>query len=195
MSSSRALFTIAALALALAPMALAQTTDTPPADDWQPAPAAEVAPVPTSLSVLDLLGKLTIAVLVAWGLAHGARWLQQQNITRATLGAPAGESPLKLEQTLSLGVDGRLYLIRVDDQRVLLAAREGSVQRIEIESDTRPGATPVYRAATKRHDRPADELNIGHAAISTRPVRSDVVADSANWTQRRDELLRELQDA
>ncbi len=195
MNTSRTLLMLAVLALLMASAALAQDADTPPADDWQPASAAEVAPVPTSLSVLDLLGKLTIAVLVAWGLAHGARWLQRQNITRATLGAPAGESPLKLEQTLSLGVDGRLYLITVDDQRVLLAAREGSVQRIETDSETRPGATPIYRAATKRNNRPADELNIGHAGISTRPVRSDVIADSDNWAQRRDELLRELQDA
>ena len=195
MNTRRTFLAIAVLALMTAPAALSQTPDAPSADDWQRAPAAEVTTGPASLSVLDLLGKLTIAVLVAWGLAHGARWLQRHRGVQAMTGAPAGERPLKLEQTLSLGVDGRLYLITVDDQRVLLAAREGSVQRIEIESDTRPGATPVYRAATKRHDRPSDELNIGHAAISTRPVRADVVADSDNWSQRRDELLRELQDA
>ncbi len=186
MNTRRTLLTFAALALMMASAALAQTPDAPASDDWQPVPAAQTATGPASLSVLDLLGKLTIAVLVAWGLAHGARWLQQHK---------TGGRPLKLEQTLSLGVDGRLYLIRVDDQRVLLAAREGSVQRIEIGPEPRTGATPVYRAVTKRHDRPADELNIGHAGISTRPVRSDVVADSDNWTQRRDELLRELQDA
>lgn len=189
------LLTIAVLAMMTAPAVIAQAPDSPPADDWQQAPTGAVTTGPASLSVLDLLGKLTIAVLVAWGLAHGARWLQRQNVTRAMTGAPAGESPLRLEQTLSLGGDGRLYLITVDDRRVLLAAREGSVQRIEIESETRPGATPVYRAVSRRNDRPADELNIGHAAISTRPVRSDVMADGDNWTRRRDELLRELQDA
>jgi len=195
MSIRWTLLTITVLALMTAPAALAQAPDTSPADDWQQAPTGEVATGPASLSVLDLLGKLTIAVLVAWGLAHGARWLQRQNVTRAMIGAPAGERPLKLEQTLSLGVDGRLYLITVDDQRVLLAARAGSVQRIETESETRPQSAAVYHSVTRRNNRPADELNIGHAAISTRPVRSDVIADSESWTQRRDELLRELQDA
>lgn len=195
MNTARTLLAITVVALMMTPATLAQTPDTAPSDDWQQAPAAEITTAPASLSVLDLLGKLTIAVLVAWGLAHGARWLQRNRGVQLVTGAPAGQRPLKLEQTLSLGVDGRLHLVTLDGKRVLLATREGSVQRIDIESETRSGATPVYRAVTKRHDRPADELNIGHATISTRPVRSDVVADSDNWAQRRDELLRELQDA
>ena len=195
MNIRRTLPVIVTLTLLMASAALAQTPADKPADTWQQAPAGEVGDGPTSLSALDLLGKLTIAVLVAWGLAHGARWLQQHKVAQVITGTSASERALKLEQTLSLGADGRLYLISVDGQRVLLAAHAGSVQRIEISSEPEPRSAPVYRAVTKRHNRPDDELNIGHTTISTRPVRSDVVADSDNWTQRRDELLRELQDA
>ena len=187
--------TIAAVVVALALSgagARAQDDGSPPAtDQWQPVETAGPTG-PGGLAILDLLGKLTIAVLVAYGLAHGARLLQQRGLWRQA--APAeGERALRLIECLPLGADGRLYLVSVDGTRVLLAAREGAVRRIEL-ADDRPMPAPTYRAITPRPGEVADEVNISQARLSTRPVRSDVVTDPASWAERRDKLLRQLQD-
>ncbi len=192
-----------ALAIVLAlltPAAIAWgQTDAPadPPSDWQLAPAGQTtaAPDPGTLSILDLLGKLTIAILAAWGLAHGVRWLQQHKGLRPTIGSPAAGRAMVLEESLALGADGRLHLVTVDGQRILLAAREGSVQRIELRRDDAPPGTAVYRAMTKHREQPVDELNIGHKPISTHAIRSDVVTDTETWSERRDQLLRQLQEA
>lgn len=164
------------------------------AGDRQPAPAPQTSTGPGSLALLDLLGKLTIAVLVAYGLAHGARWLHQHGLGRRTLSGEWGsERELQLEETLPLGADGRLYLVTVGGQRILLAARDGAIQRIDL-NEPEEAVAATYRTVRQRGDAPADELNIAQSRLSTRAVRADVISDSASWAQRRDQLLRQLQD-
>ncbi|MCD6360769.1 MAG: flagellar biosynthetic protein FliO, partial [Armatimonadetes bacterium] len=101
---------------------------------------------------------------------------------------------LRLDEVLPLGADGRLYLVTVSGQRILLAAREGSIERINLDEAT-DEPTTVYRTIRQRPAAPPDEINISHSRLSTRPVRDDVITDSASWAERRDKLLRQLQDA
>jgi len=187
------------LLILLLPVGFAAAQEADEAEgEWGPGRSVPAANPPGSLAILDLLGKLTIAVLVAYGLAHGARWLQQQGIGRrspTTAEADAGESALRLEQTLSLGADGRLYLVSFDGRRVLLAARDGTIQRIDPGERNEEPAAAVYRAVRQRPSGPPDELNIAQSRLSTRPVRSDVVSDAASCAERRDQLLRQLQDS
>lgn len=190
--NTRAIVTMV-IALTLAAAALAQEDATAPApDQWQPVQTAGPAG-PGGLAILDLLGKLTIAVLVAYGLAHGVRLLQQRGLWRQAAAAEGGRA-LRVLESLPLGADGRLYLVSVDGTRILLAAREGGIGRIELPADDQPPAAPVYRSVTRRPGEVADEVNIGQARVATRPVRSDVVTDAASWAERRDQLLRQLQD-
>lgn len=185
--------TIIAAVLLCACAATAQTTEAP-TGQWQPAPAPESQSGPGSLAILDLLGKLTIAVLLAWGLAWGVRWLQQHGVGRQALAGEWGsERELQLEESLSLGADGRLYLVSVGGRRILLAARDGAIRRVDLSEPKEP-AEAIYHSLRQRGAAPPDELNIGRSRLSTRPVRSDVVSDSASWAQRRDQLLRQLQD-
>lgn len=167
----------------------------PVAEDPQVATPPIASHSSDSVALLDLLGKLTLAVLLAWGLAWAARWVQQHGVGRPGGRVQCeGEGDLQLEETLSLGADGRLYLVRVAGQRILLAGREGQLSRIQLSDAQEPVAT-FYHAVRERSAAPADEVNIAHTRVATRPVRSDVVSDPVSWAQRRDQLLRQLQDS
>ena len=184
---------VSVVMMLLASAASAQNVQEPAADDWQP--VVQTAESEEGPAILDLLGKLTIAVLVAWGLSWGVRWLYQQGGTRNLLPGHSTENrELRLDEVLPLGADGRLYLVTVSGQRILLAAREGSIERINLDEAT-DEPTTVYRTITQRPAAPPDEINISHSRLSTRPVRDDVITDSASWAERRDKLLRQLQDA
>ncbi len=142
------------------------------------------------VSMLDVLGKLAVAVIVAIGLVHGVRWWRERSPISG-LGERRGRL-LRLEESLSLGVDGRLHLVEVDGRRLLLAGREGNLQRLADLSDE-PERASIYRSIKERRDGGKDELTVSHRPLSTRPVRPDVVRDDESWEQRRSRLLRELQ--
>ncbi len=147
---------------------------------------------PAYLSVLDVAGKLLVALLVAWGLVHAARWWQQSRIQGPR---PAGrDGEMWMEEVLSLGADGRLYLVEVAGRRMLLAARDGSIRRVADIGDEEEIAPAAYRSVRRRADGTIDELNVRRAPVSTRPVRPDLVRDDESWEERRGRLLRELQE-
>lgn len=152
------------------------------------APASAASPV--YLSVLDVLGKLVIAVLLAWGIVHALRWWRDDR-GRLSRAASSGRQ-LRLEESLALGTDERLYLVEVAGRRLLLAGGEGGLHSI-AQLDEVEAAPSVYRSVRRRADGSSDELNIAHTRLSTRPVRPDVVADDESWEQRRTRLLEELQ--
>ncbi|MCD6362149.1 MAG: hypothetical protein J7M38_14925, partial [Armatimonadetes bacterium] len=60
---------VSVVMMLLASAASAQNVQEPAADDWQP--VVQTAESEEGPAILDLLGKLTIAVLVAWGLSWG----------------------------------------------------------------------------------------------------------------------------
>jgi len=148
---------------------------------------------PASLTVLDVLGKLVIALVVAYGAIRVVRWWHDHR-ARATGDGRRGGRRMWLEETLSLGTDGRLYLVEVEGRRMLLAARDGSVAEVADVSE-HPVRPSAYRSVRKRADGSTDELNVRQADISTRSVRPDVVeGGEESWERRRGRLLRELQE-
>lgn len=147
---------------------------------------------PAYLSILDVVGKLILAVLIAYALLHAIRWWQNSQM-RGGLGASSGGRLMRIEESLSLGTDGRLYLVEVDGRRMLLAGREDGLMQIADLSEESREPT-AYRSVRQRADGSTDELNVVQSRRSTRPVRPDLTDESEQWEQRRNRLLAELQE-
>ncbi|MFW5866286.1 MAG: flagellar biosynthetic protein FliO [Armatimonadota bacterium] len=184
-----ALATTAALAPAWAQDAPVDVGDAP-VDDAGYLPEDTVEPV--SMSVVDIVGKLIVVLAVAWGVVRAVRWWHDRRLSCPGDGGRGGRR-MWLEETLSLGADGRLYLVEVEGRRMLLSARDGNV--VEVANVTEQPAEPAtYRSVRKRADGSTDELNVARAGLSTRAVRPDVVESDESWEERRGRLLRELQE-
>lgn len=197
MSAVRKATLVAALALAtmfIGGLAVAQDAPAgridPPTDEGGYLP--EETARPTSLTVLDVVGKLVIALAVAYGVVRVVRWWHDGQLGSRTEGGRGGRR-MWVEETLSLGADGRLYLVEVEGRRMLLSGGDGGVVEVADVTDE-PVRPSGYRSVRKRADGSTDELNVAQASISTRSVRPDVVESNESWEQRRGRLLRELQE-
>ena len=202
-------YTLVTLATLMAYMALAMALPARAQPSTQPVesryPAGEIihqhgeggylpakAAGPAYLSILDVVGKLIIAVLIAYALLHGLRWWQD-NRMHAGASTPRGGPQMKLEETLSLGPDGRLYLVEVEDHRMLFAGREGGLRQV-AELNEEIGRPATYRSVRQRADGSTDELNVVQSRTSTRPIRTDLTEEGERWEKRRNRLLAELQE-
>ena len=180
-------------ALVVAPAMAQDGADTATAPAYEGGYLPETDGAPASLTVLDVLGKLVIALVLAYGAIRAIRWWQDHRMNTGSEGGRGGRR-MWLEETLSLGTDGRLYLVEVEGRRMLLAARDGSVAEVADVSE-HPVRPSAYRSVRKRADGSSDELNVRQADISTRSVRPDLVeTGDESWEQRRGRLLRELQE-
>ena len=186
-----------ALTLALAggvPAAWCQ----PSADmDWEAADqagSAEAAPAaePVYLSVLDLVGKLTVAVLIAYGLSLALRWAQQNHQRPSRTGR---RSTMRLEEVLPLGTDARLYIVSVEGRRLLLGGGSGGVHHVTDLGMDLPAGSAGFSYVSRGRGGERDELNIVHAPLPNRTARPNGVSDHEAWARRRDQPLRELQDS
>lgn len=164
--------------------------------DWRAeAPAVGNPSAPARVSVIDLVGKLIAVLALGWGVTRAARWWQGVRGAGLLGGAPAGRL-MCVEETLSLGADGRLHLLAVDGRRLLLAGTaEGLRQLADLTPPPEDGAPSLYRSRRQRADGTVDELNILQAPASRRPLRADLTRGSEDWQARRDQLLRELQES
>jgi hypothetical protein len=168
----------------------ASATPRPPADEGGYLP--ETAENAASISVLDIAGKLLVALAVAWGAVKAVRWWHDSRL-RSVGDEGRGGRRMWLEETLRLGPDAQLYLVEVEGRRMLLCSGESGV--VEVADVSKREASPtLYRSVRKRSDGSTDELRVAGAGISTHAVRPDVVEDSESWEQRRGRLLRELQE-
>lgn len=189
--------------------------------EWQPvADSAHAEAGPAYLSVLDVIGKLTIAVLVAYGVSLAARWAQQRfRPAWAQKRRPEAAETMRLEEVLPLGADAKLYIVLVEGHRILLGSQGGNLRHLADLAPTPPTGPSASRSTSRRPGGERDELNIVHAPSSRLrragapasrsrlrqgyagqagrqgAVRSDVVSDEGAWERRRDELLRELQES
>jgi len=189
--------TLALVLASAAPLAWAD----PPADtggemQWKAVPegggGARPATQPVYLSVLDLIGKLTIAVLIAYGLSLALRWAQQHYPHSRR---PGDHGSMRLEEVLALGADAKLYIVSVEGRRFLLAESDGSIEHLSDLGTDLPVGTSRFTSVPSGPGADRDELNIVHVPLSTRAVRPDVVSDPDAWAQRRDKLLRELEES
>ncbi len=147
---------------------------------------------PAYLSILDVAGKLIVAVVIAYGLLYAIRWWRDNRLQAGTQ-APSRERRMTLEETLALGPDGHLYLVEVEGQRMLLAARQDGLERVAELTDEGPRPS-AYRSVRQRTDGSTDELNVVQGRTSTRAVRPDLTDDGEEWKERRNRLLAELQE-
>lgn len=175
-----------------------------------PEAAVEAARGPAYLSVLDVIGKLTVAVLIAYGLSLAVRWAQQ-HYPRTNRSSSARS--MRLAEVLPLGPDARLYIVVVEGRRLLLAAQGANIHHLADLDQVSPVPSARFSSTYDESGATRDELNIVHAPLRThwrahgdpragdrsrsrtRPVRSDVVSDQEAWEQRREQLLRDLEDA
>ena len=163
--------------------------------DWQGDQAPPVAPPPAPLSVIDLVGKLIAVLALGWGVTRAVRWWQQVRGGSLFGGAPAGRL-MCVEETLSLGAEGRLHLLAVDGRRLLLAGNaEGLRQLADLTPPPEDGTPSIYRSRRQRADGGVDELNILQGPVRAQPLRADLARDSDDWRLRREQLLRELQES
>lgn len=180
---------------------------------WEAVPdggGASSATEPVYLSVLDLIGKLTIAVLIAYGLSLALRWAQHHYPRNRR---PGSHGSMQLEEMLPLGADAKLYIVSVEGRRFLLASHNGSVQHLSDLGTDLPVGASRFTSVSSGPGADRDELNIVQAPLSTTrlrqgyggqvggqvdgqgPVRPDVVSDPEAWAERRDKLLSELEDS
>jgi len=150
--------------------------------EWQPvADSAHAEAGPAYLSVLDVIGKLTIAVLVAYGVSLAARWAQQRfRPAWAQKRRPEAAETMRLEEVLPLGTDAKLYIVLVEGHRILLGSQGGNLRHLADLAPTPPmGLRQGYggqdgpqvgpsasRSTSRRPGGERDELNIVHAPSS-----------------------------
>ncbi len=169
--------------------------------DWRAADATQAAEAPAHtsgagyVSVVDVLGKLIVALVVAWGLVCALRWWRD-NHSGGAAGRSACGPRMCVMETLSLGADGRLHLVEVDGRRLLLATDDKVVHQIADLTPREPEPVPaIYRSRRERADGSTDELNIAHSSsLPGRPMRLDLGREDESWEARRDRLLAELQE-
>lgn len=181
---------VLATALTIAPLMAQDGPTGAPANDAGYLPEGTATPV--GLSVLDVAGKLVIAVVLVWGIVRAVRWWHDGGWSIRGEDGRGGRR-MWLEETLRLGGDARLYLVEVDGRSILLSSGEGGVVEVKSIADE-PAVPSAYRSVRTRADGSTDELNVAHAEMSTRAVRPDVVESDESWEQRRGRLLRELQE-
>lgn len=171
-----------------------------PADassDWQEgdASATDSVQAPARVSAVDLVGKLVAVLALGWGGTRAVRWWQGARAGTVFGGAPTRRL-MCVEETLSLGADGRLHLLAVDGRRLLLAGTaEGLRQLADLTPPPEDDTPSIYRSRRQRSDGGVDELNILRGPVGTRPLRADLARDCDDWHARRDQLLRELQES
>lgn len=150
---------------------------------------------PTRVSIIDLVGKFVLVLGLGWGVMRAVRWWQETRGGASPGGGPAGRQ-MRVQETLSLGSDGRLHLLSVEGRLLLLAGGpEGLRQLADLTPTTDDDVPSVYRSRRTRTDGAVDELNIVRASVGHQPVRADLTRDAEDWRARREQLLRELQES
>lgn len=129
------------------------------------AAGAASAPGPAYLSVLDVIGKLTVAVLIAYGISLAVRWAQQRY--PRTHRASSGRS-MRLEEVLPLGPDARLYIVVVEGRRLLLAAQGADIHHLADLDQVSPVPSARFSSTYEGAGTARDELNIVHAPLGGR---------------------------
>jgi hypothetical protein len=199
------LVVIAGLSTLLLALWLQQPSDAEPATwDQGSAPTAPTtaapAPGPVHVSTLDVLGKVSIAVLLIYGAGYAfsryRNW-RPPTATRRRPWRPGETGRLQLRETFVLPRrEGTLYLLELDGQSLLVSATAGHVE--VVYSPAAPDATSSFEPLPE----PATEKPSGFAAVYqtpealrpeqafTRPRRGE-----SEWAEERSQLISALMRA
>ncbi len=146
------------------------------------------------VSLLDVLGKLSVAILCIYGVTLGLRWWKDR--TRLPGSGGTEQALLTIREQAHLGPKQKLYLIELGQRMVLLGSGEGELSvLVDLPVEEVYPAPPVLPdkvhltvddLAEPVPSEPALELH--GARIRTRSQR-----DEQDWPRRREDLIRALQ--
>lgn len=177
-----------------------QPGDARPAQwDEQRAAAAEekpAAPAPARVSVLDLVGKVSLAVLLVYGLSFGVAHARKLGFGKGLLPTATSDHTRRLQlcESLPLGKLGAvLHLIEIDGQTIVVGAAADQLFPLwqkpvaEDTSSFRPvkGVAelfePTYAKPGTAVEQPLFQRGFGH------PARGE-----SDWAQQRTQLISAL---
>ena len=186
------------VAVLVVTLAITWLYPSPPTENVPPAaaPAEDIASYESKpVTILDVLGKLSVAILCIYGLTLGLRWWKD----RAALSGSRGrdEDLLKIKQQAHLGSRQKLYLIELGQRVVLLGSGESELSVLvdlpadEVYAEPPPPLSEVHLTV--------DDLAESVPAKSTvdlhgEKIRTRSRQDQQDWPQRRELLIRALQD-
>lgn len=179
------------------------TAVTPTAAAAAPTTAADPAPGPARVSVLDVLGKVSFAVLLVYGIGFAMSRYRGGLPQPSRRGRAAGGSSVRVREALPLPRrEGTLYLVECEGQTLLVgataqqvsivwtAAPEGTSSFAPVTAEPAPAPTRVaatYRAA----ERPAVMQPLVERPLHERPFAQAPRGES-EWARERHRLITAL---
>lgn len=179
-------------------LAITWMQPTPPAETGNTLaqPAEDIGGYqPYQVSILDVLGKLSVAVLCIYGAALGLRWWKSK--TKLSGYPGADQDLLRIKEQAHLGPRQKLYLIELGQRVVLLGSGEG-----ELSVLVDLPAEEVYPEPSA----PLSEVHLtGDDFVEPAPAKSTVELhgerirtqswrDQQDWPRRRELLIKALED-
>jgi flagellar biogenesis protein FliO len=168
-----------------------------------PTTAAEPAPGPARVSVLDILGKVSFAVLLIYGIGFAMSRYRGGLPQPSRRGGAAGGSSVRVREALPLPRrEGTLYLVECEGQTLLVGA---TAQQVSIVWTAAPEGTssfapvvaapepvPSRVAATYRTaERPAVMQPLAERPLSGR-ASTQAPRGESEWARERHRLITAL---
>lgn len=169
--------------------------------DWQPKAEKPILATadksaPASVSMLDVLAKLSLAALAIYGLGFGLKRARDGGLLGqwGVMPAPGPASRVQLRETLSLGRgQGTLYLVELDDRALLLGASLDGLQVLWQAAPEQTSSFPPVEAPPPveiiEKPQPPVELPLQQRGFAM-PARNE-----ADWARERSRLISSLVQA
>ncbi len=149
---------------------------------------------PHRVSILDMLGKLSVAVLCIYGVIWGLRWWKDKTTLEADRGKE--EDLLKIKEQACLGQRQKLYLVEVGKHIILIADGDGELSLLADlpaeEVYPRP-SPPEEQVSLPVIDFSMPAIKGTDQARHGQEIRVRSQRDQQDWPRRRELLIRALQ--
>lgn len=155
------------------------------------APAPKAAPA--SLSMLDVLGKLSLAALAVYGLGFGLKRARDHGLLGqwGVLPATGPANRVHLRETLSLGRNqGNLYLVELDDRAMLLGASLDGLQVLWQAAPEQTASFPPVKSELSVEPARKPQPPLLHRTLPIPAARNE-----ADWARERSRLISSLAQA
>ncbi len=164
------------------------------------APAADAA-APVRVSVLDVVGKLSLAILVGYGVVFILRRLgagKKGLCEKPAFYAPGGRE-LRVQDSLTLpGEEGTLYLVEVQGHTLLIGAAAEPLYLLWTSAAEQTSALPpvsATSAAAPNSSGAAAFSGPRAAAEDKRPLGNVMLRAERDWAQQRRRLINALMES